>query len=432
MGLLERVRATISRYSMIPLGSRVGVAVSGGPDSVALLSVLTTLAPEWELRLHVLHLNHCLRGAESDVDADFVAGLAARWGWPATVERVEAWPPGNLEQNARRARLHFYRDSRDRLGLARVAVGHTRSDQAETVLLNLARGAGVSGLAGIHPVSDDGLVRPLIESTRAQVMEFLAERGLGWREDSTNRDPRFRRNLVRHTLVPLLERDLNPNIVETLASTAAIARDEDCYWRDTAATLLARTAEPHPRGLVIRPDGSPPALARHLVREAIRRVKGDLRRIEFQHVETVCAMLVGASQHRAVLPGVEALRWDGRVFLGRPSGAPVERRIHASMDIPDLGVRLLMSDSSYNTDDWNRLRGGLLLRPWRPGDCYRPTGCAKPTMLKDMFQRARIPLWDRAAWPIITESGEIVWASRFGSAVGREWLIVGEENLAGQ
>ncbi len=430
MGLLDRVRETISRYSMVPFGSSVGVAVSGGPDSVALLAALAALAAEWELRLHVLHLNHRLRGAESDADADFVAQLAECWGLPVLAESVGAWPAGNLEQNARRARLDFFRRARERLGLARVAVGHTRSDQAETVLLNLARGAGVSGLGGIHPVSDDGLVRPLIETDRAQVLEFLAVQGIDWREDSTNSDPRFRRNLVRHTLLPLLQREFNANIAEVLASTAAIARDEDCYWRVTAAALLARVSTPHPRGLVLTPDGSPPAVSRHLVREAIRRVKGDLRRIEFQHVEAVCALLAGDSQRRVALPGVEALRWDGRVFLGRPAQAVTQCPLQPALDLPDFGVRLVLCESGYNTDDWNELRDRLALRPWRPGDAYRPTGSARQIMLKDLFQRARIPLWDRPNWPIITERGQIVWARRFGSAVGRESFIVREENLA--
>ena len=159
--MLERVAATIARYRMFEPGQRVGVAVSGGADSVCLLYVLRDLAPRWDLRFRVLHLNHGLRGKESDADAEFVRALAAEFGLPFDVREASlSEAGGNLEEGARDARLAFFGDEIEANVVERVATGHTRSDQAETVLFRFLRGAGTAGLAGIRPVVRTGLVRP--------------------------------------------------------------------------------------------------------------------------------------------------------------------------------------------------------------------------------------------------------------------------------
>src|SRR5215831_19836384 len=190
--LIERVACTISRYRMLEAGQRAGVAVSGGADSVCLLHVLRELAPRWNLHLTVLHLNHKLRGRESDEDADFVRCLAAGLNLPLQIREADLRNSGdNLEQAAREARRAFFAESMAAHKLDRIATGHTPTDQAETVLFRFLRGAGTAGLAGIRPVTVEGIVRPLLEIERAEIEQFLGERNIAWREDSSNRSLEF-------------------------------------------------------------------------------------------------------------------------------------------------------------------------------------------------------------------------------------------------
>ena len=232
MSFLDRIRRTIARYSMLQPGDRLGIAVSGGADSVCLLHVLLELRQEFSLTLSVIHIDHNLRGAESQADAQFVHNLAQRLALPFHLRTLDlSGRRGNLEQEARRARYAIFRDLvRDGLS-QKVAVGHTRSDQAETVLYRLLRGAGSAGLAGIRPVTDFCVVRPLLQVTRPEVENWLQERAIPWRQDSTNAELRFDRNRIRHQLIPSLESDWNPAVQETLAQTADWAWEEEQYWQ---------------------------------------------------------------------------------------------------------------------------------------------------------------------------------------------------------
>jgi len=243
--VLERVAEIITRYSMFQTGQRVAVAVSGGADSTCLLHVLFELAPRWNLHLSVIHLDHQLRGEESSEDARFVEQMAAALGLPFTLTEVDvaklARERGeNLEQLARQERRRFFLDHLRAGAADRVALGHTRSDQAETVLFRFLRGSGTAGLAGIRPVTDDGFVRPLIAIDRADVAQFLRDRKIAWREDSSNASLEFDRNRIRRELLPLLAREWNPAIAETLAHTADWALAEEAYWQTEIARLAGQ------------------------------------------------------------------------------------------------------------------------------------------------------------------------------------------------
>jgi tRNA(Ile)-lysidine synthase len=281
--LLARVAETIHRYRMFEPGQHAGVAVSGGADSVCLLHVLLELAPQWDLRLSVLHLNHGLRGEESRQDERFVRELAARLGLTATVRAVDvAASSDNLEQAAREARLAFFRQQLAGGNIARIAVGHTRNDQAETVLFRFLRGSGGAGLAAIRPVTADGIVRPLLGVGRAEVEQYLRERGIAWREDSSNASLQFARNRIRHQLLPQLAREWNPAIGESLNRAADWALAEEEYWAAEIGRLAAGHLVERVGAVIARVDGLrglPLAAARRLVRHALERTKGDLREI---------------------------------------------------------------------------------------------------------------------------------------------------------
>jgi len=221
-------QATLLEHHMLRKGDGVVAAISGGPDSTALLCLLLDIRHEWRLQVHGVHFNHGLRGAESDEDEAFVRRQCRRLDVPFTSVRAEDPPAGgNIEQWARENRYRFLERVRADLGLEKIALGHTRDDLAETFLMRLIRGSGLTGLACLRPVRDGGLIRPMIGLTRADVLSYLEERGESFREDSSNRDTVRVRNRVRHELLPLMERKYNPRIMERLAITASLVRDDE-------------------------------------------------------------------------------------------------------------------------------------------------------------------------------------------------------------
>jgi tRNA(Ile)-lysidine synthase len=441
MGIVtDRVLHFAARHAMFCAGQRVGVAVSGGADSVCLLYVMLALREKWGIELAVLHVDHQLRGEESRGDADFVEKLAREVGLTFHLERVMVGSSaGNLEENARHARLAFFARLRREGVVDRIATGHTQSDQAETVLFRFLRGSGTTGLAGILPVTAEGLVRPLLAVRRSEVEQYLRAEGIAWREDSSNRNEKFTRNRIRHELLPLLERQFQPALVEQLANLAERSRDEDLFLDQLCEQeFSARTPGPDTILACGRLAELPVALARRVVRRALREVKGDLRQMDFSHIEAVLAMIRGGGSPRRIqLPGVDVRRSFGWVRFAAAGGEgdqgckAVPIPLPGEAVLPD-GHRVRLSslapERGYNSDgtgraetgkdslDWDRIEGPLTLRYWLPGDAYRPDGARQPEKLKQMFQMARVPLWERRFWPIIETSQGIVWSRRFGSS----------------
>ena len=446
MGVLSTIAGTIDRYRMFDGVRRVGVATSGGADSVCLLHVLGELSDRYRIALSVVHLDHGLRGEESRADAAFVSDLAARLGLSFHLRTLDlSSAGGNLEQEARRARLALFAELIAAGEVDRVATGHTRSDQAETVLFRFLRGSGGAGLSGIRPVTAEGLVRPLIAIDRDQVVEYLTARGIPWHEDSSNRSPDFARNRIRQDLLPQLAREWNPAIAETLAHMADWAAEEEAYQAAETDRLAAGHLQGSPSAVTIRADALaalPRAAARRLVRRAIEQVKGDLRTVGFDHVEAVLALAADPEGGHADLPGVAVCRsfdWvrfsfpettcEWRVTVPIPGSVAVPgTELSISLEIVDKMETSGPSDCVYNIEmgclDWKRLPGFATLRNWQPGDRYQPMGASGESKLKDLFQRARIPVWERSGWPILETDAQIVWSRRFGAAA---WCAAGPD-----
>jgi tRNA(Ile)-lysidine synthase len=440
--MLDRVEQAIRSHGMFAPGARVGVAVSGGADSRCLLDVLFALRCNWNLQLTVLHLNHCLRADESDADENFVRELAAGYGLPIEVERrdVKLLAAGdNLEQAAREARRAFFRRFLETGALDRVALGHTRSDQAETVLFRFLRGSHTTGLCGILPVTRDGLVRPLLYVDRSEVKDYLHSLNLTWREDSTNQEVRFSRNRIRSELLPRLTAEWNPQLPELLARYALLAQEDEEFWR----SLIRQSVrfDPAAGGLVANIEFAkgPPALARRIIRAGIEQVRGDLRQIDFEHVDQVLNLLRSPDGHgRVQIPGVDVLRSFDWVRFAKPRCQPAERDYSFPVQPPCLlSTPWRTADFYFEVVDqsgnprgkyaergklvarlkWGRAGpSGVELRNWRPGDAYRRAGEHREQKIKTMFHEARIPLWERRNWPIFTVDGRIAWAAEFGPA----------------
>jgi tRNA(Ile)-lysidine synthase len=443
------------------------------------------LQNELGVGLCVLHLNHGLRGEASDADAAFVADLARehRLELVSAHEDVAAeakrnhW---NLEDAGRRARNGFFERAVSQGHCTRVAVAHTADDQAETVLARVLRGTGPRGIVGIYPVRSN-IVRPLLDTRRTDLREYLGTKGQDWREDATNRDTTRLRARVRHELLPLLERAFNPAIVERLSSLAAIFRDEEAFWNLIVEDRIGGLTKEIRGGFSIDVAGllSPQspisqnanaarALSRRIIQGLFAKIAGDSASLQFGHVEDV-VHLASASQsgRRIELPhGVNVVRnFDRLEFISHPiaeercSEGTFSENLHpyqyalvltsqgvASIDIPELGLRFCLKAIDWpvrESDtcetgilDADRLTPPLVLRNWRPGDACRLPGKRQARKLKRLFSDARIRISDRERWPVLTSAGRIAWTRGWPPAAeflaGKETkrrVVVLEEKL---
>ncbi len=418
--LLDAVARTIARHRLLSRRESVLVAVSGGPDSVALLAALLELNPGgW--RVGVGHVNHRLRGLESTRDRRFVERLAARLGCDVHVAVARIARGANLEERAREARYGALLALARRNRYRTVATAHTLDDQAETVLYRLARGAGPGGLAGIARRRADGVVRPLLDVSHQDVLRFLRRRGLGHRVDRTNASPRFTRNRIRRRVLPLLARELNPAIHAALGRAADLFRDDDAVL-ETAARARLRHVRSAAGLDCARLRRLAPALQRRVVRLWIAAERGSLRAISLEHVERVRAIAcAGADGGRISLPGGAVARTRGRLRWG--VSPPHGRRRFAqklpregSVSVEGWRFEVCRADRGAVPARWRavfdlaQLDGRRLeVRSPRAGDRIRPLGLGGTKKLQDVFVDAKLPRAERSAWPVLTADGRIVW-----------------------
>jgi tRNA(Ile)-lysidine synthase len=434
--LVSKVRRTLIRRGMISSGEMILVACSGGADSTALLHVLHELRTDLSLCLAVAHFDHGLRAA-SVRDARFVHELAATLELPFYLEkqdvRAAARKRGlNLEEAGRFLRYEFLRRTAAEIGARKIATGHTLDDQAETVLMRILRGSGPRGLSGIAPVFEGTIIRPLIDVRRKDIEDFLGARGLSHREDETNRDRAFLRNDVRLRLVPYLERNFEPAIVEKLGRLAEVLAAEDRTLNAQVRRIMpglvkgkGPKAQLNAEALSLLPVG----LARRCVRAFIEIQKGDLLCVSFDDVENVRNLAEGKI---AVLPGGIRMMREASWILRIATRAPRKRisagfRYSWDADFPltivetktvftaalipgGLVIKKPIDDSQQAFLNAERLAFPLVVRSRREGDCYRPIGAPGRQKINEMFRARGIPVSERDRRAVFEAGGEIIWA----------------------
>lgn len=419
----DRPLLTAVRAALEPLtNTTLVVGVSGGPDSLCLLHLLTRVAPKARVALHVAHLDHAFR-RDSPGDARFVEQIAREWDLPATVARRA--PPKSSEEAARETRYAFFSEVAKATGATAVAVGHTADDQAETVLLHLIRGSGLTGLAGMWPDTElNGLrvVRPLLGVLRAETHAYCQRHGIPYRDDPSNHSPRFTRNRVRSELLPLL-RQFNPKVDEALLRLAAAAQAEEAFWRWFLPHLPRESLKALPRAVQTR-----------VLKEAYRRLTN--QSLEGTHIESLLSLVPGK---RASLPGgVQAETERGRLVLrktpiekpapwtatilnipGETSAGPWKvlcKIVTAPFTLPDLGCLLPISSQP------------LTLRPRGPGDRYRPTGMPAPKKLQDILVDTKVPRRLRDLVPVLEGPSGILWVG--GHRIAEEARLTTDTDIA--
>ena len=422
---------------LLPPGSRVLAAVSGGADSVALLHLLHGVAWTRPLELHAAHLDHALR-PDSPADAAFVRELCAGLGVPLTMARIDVAAlaragKGGVEETARAARRAFLQKTALEEGCSWIALGHQRDDQAETFLLRLLRGAGTTGLAGMRP-ADPPFVRPLLPFSRQQLVAWLVSNGSPWREDASNCDPAFARNRVRFELLPLLE-SFNPANRRRLSELCRQLADDEDDWSARANGELLRTADLAPgecRLPCAALTAASPAMAGRLVRAALRSVRGDLRRLDAGHIKAILALAAGPRpQGELHLPGAWVGRRYGVLLLRQAPPRPVRQE---AFEIAGPGRYPLADGRVLRVTVAATARGEgaqavefcarqvpfpLLVRAPQPGDRLHSQGMAGTRKLQDLFVDLKLSAEARAAAVLVTAAGQLLWAAGVRRCAGR-------------
>ena len=437
--------------SLLKPGMRLGVGLSGGADSVALLCALAERSRELGLVLHGAHLHHGLRGEEADADLAFSRELALKLDVAFHENRVDTaaearrapkiqpisetadLPADSIEGTARRLRYAWFRQLLGEVPLDAIATAHTLDDQAETVLAKFLRGAWTEGLSGIYPVLEfpEGLIlRPFLQTTRTEVETYLHRRNQAWREDSTNRHLTFTRNRIRHELLPQLE-TWNPRLRDHLAQMAHIARDEEAWWQSEiprlASTIILRgrpvrgggRASTSAEGFALdiaRLSAEPPALQRRIVRYAASLLGCTL---DFEATEALRHFVLSgrAGQKLELAHGLRAERTHRELRLTRGPAVQKAHSFEASryecvvpgvLESPAFGYRIhldLNGASSYP----DGAAPVAVLRSWKAGDRVRLRYSSGPRKIKEVLERMKVTGEDRTTWPVLDVSGRILW-----------------------
>jgi tRNA(Ile)-lysidine synthase len=412
---------------LIP-GECVVVGVSGGSDSLGLLQILTELA-DYRLKLVVAHLNHRIRGEESNRDAAYVRSFAEKLGLPFELREIDVIEfkrstSLSLEEAARELRYKFLREVLNKHNADKIATAHTLDDQAETVLMRFIRGSGLLGLSGIPPVNDN-IIRPLIEVAKSDVEDYLRSKGIGWMEDSSNKEMFFLRNRIRNELIPHLI-TYNPNIRETLARTAYVAGVEEDYIRTEAKIhfdkLFSSLRDGELVGKLAYYSALSEAMKYGLLRLAIEKIKGDLKRISLNHIVSMNDLLdSGQASGELYLPGeIVVAKGHGLFVLTKKAlftcsfrysvdRTGLHRFPHAEFEIQFEKVNSLKSDKYLACFDSTSVDFPIQVRNFTEGDRLIPYGMNEFKKLKNYFIDEKIPRFIRHQIPIFLCKGEIMW-----------------------
>ena len=432
LNLPARFREFVNTHNLIARHDRIVVAVSGGVDSRVLLHLLAGERTRWEVELLVAHFNHQLRGEEADADEAFVGRLAAHYDVPfhagrGRVGEVAASRGIGIEEAARSLRYSFLEETRRSKACTRIATGHNADDNTETVLLNLFRGAGVRGLAGI-PVSRTGgtIIRPLLFAAREDILSFATAAGLEYRDDSSNATDAHARNILRHHVLPVIKERIQPDVTQTVLRTSALFRELDAYVTQAARTALGQ--------VVTRRSGEevhlslplllqfPAAVQSALLVQAVVALTGV--HPGFKHTERLhrlCASRTGARIGLGAEWQASRLREEIRIGK-KPSGQHFAFNVRQDTPytVPGGVFRFSLLDravydratrpSGEYVDADRTGQNGLVLRSWERGDWFVPLGMQHKKKLSDLFVDAGIPAHEKHRYPVLsTATGEIVW-----------------------
>jgi tRNA(Ile)-lysidine synthase len=439
----RRVLDYVHQEQLIAADDSILVAVSGGPDSVALLHVLLAIKELCGIgRMAILHFDHQLRDEASAADRAFVKALAETFELPFYVSSADVHSYRqrhriSLEMAARVCRHRFFRDAMARLGATAIALGHNANDQAEELLLRLFRGTGPAGMAGMLPKTPTQLIRPLLFAARTEILAYLRDQRLTFREDSSNLDPAHQRNAVRQKILPLLEKHFHRRVIEALCRHARLVEEEETFWTELLAKQWqAVCATETASRIILRRQpllDLHPALRRRLLRLAAERLQGNLLGIYTVHIAALFKLLAHRAPGKLIqLPhGLQAVIEGEFLILSKsiqeslpPAGPDLSQTMNAPgryqfwsfelhlhlKEVPpsaDPGPFPKTSDTIWV--DAGRLQWPLYVKPWQEGDRFRPIGLGGSKKLQDFYVDLKIPRKDRGRVMLLCDQEKICW-----------------------
>ncbi|HEX3031487.1 MAG TPA: tRNA lysidine(34) synthetase TilS [Bacillota bacterium] len=439
--MLNKVEQTIKKYRMFSEGARLTVAVSGGADSLALLHILLHVRSTLKTPLQVVHVNHQLRGAEADADARLVEAIAAEWNLPCMIREVPVRSLAkdlgtSLENAARILRYQVLEEEAVRWDADRIVLGHHADDQAETVLLHLLRGAGIDGLAGILPVRDGRYIRPLLEVSRQEIVEYCQNHHIKYCTDSSNLDPVYLRNSVRLELLPFLRENYNTSVERSLCRLAELAREDSELLWELTERQYADIVETSRDKLLIDAGAlatNPTSLQRRVLIKAWQQISGTVIRPPYERVEALRELVLqGHTGQTVQLPaGINAEKQYQKIILVKATGHNDEGKsfayplqIPGITQIPELGLTIsaeVMERAPQRDETMTCTDRGILLldadtylenleiRNRRPGDVFYPQGAPGKKKLKEYLIDSKIPRQEREAIPLLCSGNEVLW-----------------------
>ncbi len=434
---IQKIKKTIEKFSMLKKGDHVVVAVSGGADSVALLSILNSLKDELGIAVSAAHMDHMIRGDESKKEMDFVQSLAAGMGVECVAEARDVSAVKNddglsLQEAAREVRYEFLRETLNKVKADKIAIGHHGDDQVETALMWFIRGASLKGLSGMPPVREGVFIRPLIETTRKEIEQYLKENSIEYINDTSINEPQYLRNDIRHNLLPLLRKEYNPQIDDAILRMTNLLRQDDEFLYSYAKQAVDDCIIESDDDLCVSIEKIkeyPEALHGRMIMDTVSRIRGDTRGITFKHVDSVCACISEGPSKVVQLPqGLCVWReYDKLIFTYKqeqetqfnfsydslPESVVIEKAgiklLFNVLENPDVEKLLEQREPGTEFLNFDEIRFPLVVRSVLPGDRFCPLGMEHSRKLKDFFIDLKIPVRDRSRIPLLVSEGRIVY-----------------------
>lgn len=448
--MLDKVKKVIKRYDLIDEGDKIVVAVSGGPDSICLLHVLYALREEFKLQIYAAHLNHNFRGIEAQMDAQYVAKFCEELNVICFIKSMDV--PKYAKEHAlsdeeagRILRYEFFQEVVERVGANKIAVAHNQNDQAETVLMRLLRGTGIQGLTAIHHERGH-IIRPLLDISRKEIEDYCFINKLSPRTDETNLEPIYHRNKIRLELIPYMEKEYNPNIIESLAKTAEILkRDSDFIEEVSRNTYRELRLDSSRDYIALDAEGInklQPALQSRIFRLAAEELVGKREVLEYKHIQGTMELLQKRETGKKILLPmgiIVKISYNKVIFTTKEEeekafyyellenqrfhvneiGAEIITKLHMRRDI-----KTISRDKYIKCFDYDKVENVLNVRNRREGDRFWPLGLVGTKKLKDFFIDYKIDRDKRDEIPLVCDGDEIMWV--IGYRISEKYKVTDE------
>jgi len=436
--MLKQIRAVVNKFNMINMSDTVVVAVSGGADSLALLHILKRLAADFSFSLVAAHLNHMLRRYEAEKDEQFVTSTCKEWGIKCFTKRTDVRELAkelkiSEEEAGRKARYEFFTELMKEVKANKLALAHHKDDRVETIFHNIIRGTGMHGLKGINYVRDGFVIRPFLDVSKDEILNYCKEENISYREDLSNNNLNYTRNRLRHALIPFIQDNFNPNIAETILRMSDVIGEEDDFLKQYCDKLLPTVffyEENKAKAALERFNPLPLALKRRLLRMIILGFMGEFSCIELVHIDNIISMLHNA-KHGATFKLAGKMRVDiiyGNAFVSADSKEMAIKPFEYDLSLPGIvfvheaKVKISAESKERNQIPFGKnpihidaanLCGSLVIRNRRTGDRFKPLGMSTEKKLKEFFIDWKVPREERDLIPLITDSRNIIWVAGY-------------------